>query len=142
MGENPRNFTYDTDGNTVSADAKTFTYNQNSRLIRASENGTVAGEYVYNALGQRVIKTSGGKTAVFLYDQAGNLTAEADETGEILNEYIWLSGRLLASFRKDTAVEAFAETAPDTLNINSRGTLTCFIELPEDMTLLILLLIP
>ncbi len=56
---------------------------------------------MYNAFGQRVIKSASGNTTIFLYDPTGNLIAEADETGEIVNEYIWLNGRLLAGVKKE-----------------------------------------
>lgn len=108
------------------------------RLITAAEKDTLLGEYVYNALGQRTVKASGDASTIYLYDQAGNLIAGSDETGQIQNEYIWLNGRLLAVTKKQnivTAVETVVDIDPDTLNIKSNGTLTCFIELPDGSAL-------
>ena len=52
-GPNPASFTSDANGNTLSENAKLFTYNQNQRLIQAA--ATQTGNYVYNANGQRVV---------------------------------------------------------------------------------------
>ncbi|MBI4691568.1 MAG: fibronectin type III domain-containing protein, partial [Nitrospirae bacterium] len=83
-------FSYDNNGNTVTDNQKTYIYNQNQRLIKAVENGDTLGEYVYNANGQRVKKTVDGKVTYYLYDQSGNLIEEADETGQINADYIYL----------------------------------------------------
>ncbi|MBW2342384.1 MAG: hypothetical protein JRF50_18980 [Deltaproteobacteria bacterium] len=58
-GANPTSFAYDANGNTTALGSKTLIYNQNNRLIRSEENGNILGEYTYNGLGQRVIKTVG-----------------------------------------------------------------------------------
>ncbi|MBF0258478.1 MAG: RHS repeat protein, partial [Desulfamplus sp.] len=82
-GANPRTFSYDANGNTTSSDGMIFTWDHSNRLVStASENGSsqnpsLISEYVYNAFGQRVIKISGGSTTHFVYDQSGNLIAEA-----------------------------------------------------------------
>ncbi|NVL90429.1 MAG: RHS repeat protein [Desulfobacterales bacterium] len=132
-GANPMTFAYDANGNTTSMGDEVFVYNQNNRLVEAAENGITAGEYVYNALGQRATKTANGQTTVFIYDQQGNLIAEADNDGEIVNAYIYLNGRLLAGVKSGIeTIEAAIDIAPDTLNINSKGRwITCYIELAE-----------
>lgn len=84
-------------GNATAINGRAFTYNQNNRLIQAAENGEIVGEYIYNALGQRAVKTAGGRTTIFLYDFSGNLIAEADAAGRIQSEYAWLNSRLLTA---------------------------------------------
>jgi len=110
-----------------------LTYNDNNRLIHVAENGFVLGGYTYNALGQRVIKTSDGQTTIYMYDQQGNLIAEADDEGNISKEYIWLEGRLLAAVKSGKIqIEAMVDIDPDTLNLNSNGNwITAYIDLPE-----------
>lgn len=49
-----------------------------------------AASYTYNALGQRVSKTVGGTTTLFVYDLAGKLLAELDEQGRPVREHILL----------------------------------------------------
>ena len=129
--EESRIFSYDAAGNITGINSRSFVYDQNSRLIRAAENGTVSGEYVYNAFGQRAVKTAGGETTVFLYGSEGNLIAESDEKGRIVSEYIWFNGQLLASFKTGTVTEAAVDIDPDTLNLSSKGMMTCFIGLSE-----------
>ena len=60
-------------------------------------------EYVYNALGQRVIKTRKGvfvnpdRSVHFIYDQLGQVIAEIDgDTGETMREYIYVNGQQVA----------------------------------------------
>ncbi|MBW2021145.1 MAG: RHS domain-containing protein [Deltaproteobacteria bacterium] len=132
-GPNPVVFSYDANGNTTGMGDKIFVYNQNNRLIKAAEGDITIGEYIYNALGQRAIKTADGQRTLFIYDQQGNLIAEADNDGNIVNEYIYLDGRLMAGVKSGIKViEATIDIDPDTLNINSKGRwITCYIELPE-----------
>jgi hypothetical protein len=48
-GASPLSFTLDANGNTTTENTKTFTYNQNNRLIKATESGATKGEYTFNA---------------------------------------------------------------------------------------------
>ena len=89
---------YNANGNVSAIGDKTFIYDQNNRLIEAKEAGSVKGQYAYNGLGQRTVKIAGGKTTLFIYDKDGNLIAEADETGKIQTEYVYLDGQKLAKF--------------------------------------------
>ena len=50
--------TYDARGNTTALGDMTLTYNQENRLAQVDGDG-VATSYVYNGMGQRVIKTTG-----------------------------------------------------------------------------------
>jgi RHS repeat-associated protein len=86
----PVNFTYDANGNITGIGNRTFIYNQNNRLVRAEENSTILGEYVYNGFGQRVIKTANGVTTAFLYDFNGNLIAESQADGTVTSEYLYM----------------------------------------------------
>ena len=95
-GPSPLAFSLDSNGNTTSENAKTYTYNQNNRLIKATESGTMKGEYAYSASGQRATKTAGGTTTVYHHDQSGNLIAETTSAGATVAEYIWLESQPLA----------------------------------------------
>jgi len=97
-GPNPVTFTYDQNGNTTAIGNKSLIYNQNNRLIHSEENGTTLGEYTYNGLGQRVKKVTEGQTILFIYDKDGNIITEADDKGNILREYVYLNGKILAQF--------------------------------------------
>ena len=86
------NYVYDAAGNPTGIGSTTLVYNQSNRLIRVEENSTTTGEYVYNALGQRVIKTAGGTLTVFQYDFDGNVISEARTDGSIDRDYLYLGG--------------------------------------------------
>jgi RHS repeat-associated protein len=83
-------YKYDANGNITGIGNKVLTYNQNNRLVRVEENSTILGEYVYNGLGQRVIKTADGVTTIFIYDFDGNLIAESQMDGTIISEYLYM----------------------------------------------------
>jgi len=85
----PVAYTYDANGNITGIANKVLTYNQNNRLVRVQENGGILGEYTYNGLGQRVIKTAGGVTTVFHYDFNGNIIAESDMNGNFTYEHLY-----------------------------------------------------
>ncbi len=83
----------------IAAGSRTLIYNQDNRLSRVLENGEVLGEYVYNAFGQRVKKTTAAGVTVFLYDFDGNLIAEyqgSPWTSSLIAEYLYFGGNCLA----------------------------------------------
>ncbi len=92
----PVAYTYDANGDITGIGNRVLTYNQNNRLVRVEEDSTILGEYVYNGLGQRVIKTANGVTAIFLYDFDGNLIAESQADGTITSEYLYMGTSRLA----------------------------------------------
>jgi RHS repeat-associated protein len=92
----PVAFTYDANGNVTGIGNKVFTYNQNHRLVRVEEDSTIIGEYVYDGLGQRVIKTADGVTTIFLFDFDGNLIAESQDDGTIASEYLYMGTSRIA----------------------------------------------
>ena len=94
-GEKMFNFSYDNNGNTTAENNKQYIYNQNQRLTQVTDSSTVLGEYVYNAKGQRSVKTVNGQTTVFHYAQKGLLIAESTLSGTITAEYVYLNGQPL-----------------------------------------------
>ena len=77
------------------ASVRTLGYDDRNRLVSIDDGGGSLGTYLYNALGQRVIKTAGGTTSHFHYDQNGQLIAESDNTGAVLREYLFANGTLV-----------------------------------------------
>jgi YD repeat-containing protein len=84
-GAAPRAFAFDAAGNTVSDGATTWTYGGNNRPTQA---GAVS--FAINALGQRVKKSAGSSVTRFVYDEAGRLWGEYDDSGGLIAETIWL----------------------------------------------------
>jgi RHS repeat-associated protein len=100
-GEKTFSFNYDSNGNTTGENTKQYIYSQNQRLTQVTDTGTVLGEYVYNAKGQRVKKTVNGQTTVFHYDQNGLMISESLSTGNITAEYVYLNGQPLAKIENN-----------------------------------------
>jgi RHS repeat-associated protein len=65
-------------------------------LIRVEEQGSTLGEYVYNGLGQRVIKEVNAESTLFHYDFNGNLIAESQADGIFTSEYLYIGQARLA----------------------------------------------
>ena len=102
-----RSLTYDDAGNvltdTKSGVTTTYTYNHAGRMSALTMDSDDHGPYLYNGFGQLVSRqvTTGVSTSTIhmIYDQDGNLIAEADATtGDIVREYVWFDGRPIAVY--------------------------------------------
>ncbi len=89
-------FTFDSNGNTYTENAKEFIYNQNQRLIRVTDGGVTKGEYTFNGNGQRVKKVVNGTTTIFHYSLSGQLIVESNSAGATTSEYVYLNSQPLA----------------------------------------------
>ncbi|MEP6019201.1 MAG: RHS repeat-associated core domain-containing protein [Paracoccaceae bacterium] len=98
-----RGFTYDAAGNVIydnrNGQGYGYTYDAANRMESFSINGVVQEEYLYNAMGQQVVRrmTQAGKTIHVIHDLDGNRLAEyeidnATGTRTLLQEYIWFDG--------------------------------------------------
>ena len=67
VGDTATAYTYDANGNTLTAGDKTYTYNTRGQQTGYS-NGTTAAAYAYNPSGLRNVKTVGGSTKYFVYN--------------------------------------------------------------------------
>ena len=76
--------------------------------VSEAQGGSATVDYTYNALGQRVTKTSGANVTHYIYDQVGQLIAEMDgATGQTVREYVYVNGEQMAVIDDtDTANEA------------------------------------
>ncbi|MEJ2046914.1 MAG: hypothetical protein P8X92_02245, partial [Dehalococcoidia bacterium] len=95
-GTTAQSYTYDANGAITGIGEKSFIYGQNNRLIQASENGSLMGEYTYNGAGQRVIKRASEDTTIYHYDKDGNLISESMSDGTIVASYVYLGTTRLA----------------------------------------------
>ena len=94
-GTPPATYTHDATGNITSDGQSTYAYDARGRM-KSATTGLGTTTYRVNALGQRVRKTSGTTDVIFAYDTAGHLIAEADASGAIQREYLWLDDTPLA----------------------------------------------
>lgn len=72
---------------------RSYLYDDFNRLTQARNGGTVLGNYLYNAFGQRAWKSSSSGTWHFIHGPGGELLYEA---GSVPTAYAWLDGELLA----------------------------------------------
>jgi RHS repeat-associated protein len=81
------------------ATALAFTYNNANRLVAIQSSGLPLASYAVSALGQRVSKTVGGVTTLFVYDEQGHLLGEYDGSGNLIQETVWLEDLPVATLR-------------------------------------------
>jgi RHS repeat-associated protein len=95
-------YTYDAAGNMTADGNHTYTYDAENRLTTVDGGATAT--YVYDAEGQRVLKTTGGVTTAYLYDPAGNVIAETNG-GDTLNiGYAYAGSQLVAEYEGGTTL--------------------------------------
>lgn len=83
-------FQYDADGNVISGNGWTYTYNEENKVI-TMVNATDSWSFSYDGLGNRVSSVHNGKTTRYLIDPFGygNIAAEFDGSGTLLAHYIY-----------------------------------------------------
>jgi YD repeat-containing protein len=89
---NSNTYGYDTDGNLISkTDASgswSYSWDYENRLKQASKSGGVTVTYAYDALGQRIQRTSStGGTEKFVYDGA-DILRDLDGSGATIADYL------------------------------------------------------
>jgi len=94
-GRGVSHYAHDANGNIISDGLYSYSFNANNQLITV-RNGSVRGEYLYNAKGQRVKKVAAGKTTIYHYDLEGNLIAETAANGSLIAGYVYAGGNRLA----------------------------------------------
>lgn len=77
---------------------------------------------VPNALGQRIRKSSGGSTRLFVYDESGRLVGEYDQTGALIQETVWLGDIPVATLRPAGTGVSIYYVHTDQLNTPRRIT--------------------
>lgn len=95
-----RTYSYDNSGNTTSDGTATFAYNDAGRMVSVTK-ASVTTTYALNALGQRVKKTTAGSSQYFVYSDAGQPIGEYDNSGNLIQETIWLGGIPVGTIKLD-----------------------------------------
>ena len=75
---------------------RTYSYDDTGRLDEVFDSGVPVASYVHNAHGQRVAKTVGTDTTVYVYDLNGRLIAEHDASGTLIRDYVRLGATPIA----------------------------------------------
>ena len=111
----------DNNGNTLNNGNWSYTWTPHNRLKSATESATLKASFQYNGLGQRNQKTNTqtNKSRYYLYGLNGELLAETDQDGNVLMEYLYLNGQLLASYTPDTDADGIPDQQDTSLPSNS-----------------------
>lgn len=99
-GNQWRNFSHDALGNLSSESrwdgSRGYGYDAFNRTSSVTVNGSVVGQYLSNALNQRVLKVSPSGSTRYVYGPSGELLAEI---GPQTTSYVWVQGQLLGLVR-------------------------------------------
>lgn len=130
-------WTYDADGNratsngapgpSYSASSLTLGYNNRGRLSSVTTS-SAATAYLYDALGQRIQKSTGNATTttatVFIYDEGGHLLGEYDGSGNLIEETVWVDDLPVATLQPNGTVTQVSSTSSPTPIPISKGNLS------------------
>ncbi|MHA6883721.1 RHS repeat-associated core domain-containing protein [Ralstonia pseudosolanacearum] len=102
---------YDAAGNQTGDGATTYSYSDRGRLASVTKNG-ITTSYLYNGLEQRVVKSGTnvptGATR-YVYDEAGHLIGEYDQSGNAIQETVYLGDTPIATIKNRTAYYIYAD---------------------------------
>ncbi|WP_423815663.1 RHS repeat-associated core domain-containing protein [Ralstonia solanacearum species complex bacterium KE056] len=102
---------YDAAGSLTSDGTVTYSYSDRGRLASVTKNGTTT-SYLYNALGQRVVKSGtnvpSGATR-YVYDEVGHLIGEYDQSGNAIQETVYLGDAPIATIKNGTPYYIYAD---------------------------------
>ena len=99
-GGEPASYTYRGEGGLTGGNWQGATYSLGydslDNLVSYSSSSAVLAAFAYDGDGQRTIKTASGSATVYHYDLAGQVISEDDGNGNVLADYVYLNGKLIA----------------------------------------------
>nr|CBJ53278.1 protein of unknown function [Ralstonia solanacearum CFBP2957] len=102
---------YDAAGNQTGDGTTTYSYSDRGRLASVTKNG-ITTSYLYNGLEQRVVKSGSnvptGATR-YVYDEAGHLIGEYDQSGNAIQETVYLGDTPIATLKNGTPYYIYAD---------------------------------
>jgi YD repeat-containing protein len=107
-------FSYDNNGNTLTAGSFTYTYTPQNQVETATGGG-VNVAYAYDADEQRVRKSSAGSTTYAIRGLQGDLLTEWKDPGTAagrIRDYVYLGTRLLAGVARNSPLDPGGVNAP------------------------------
>jgi RHS repeat-associated protein len=108
------NASLDNNGNMLDLGDRGYSYTKHNRLFEVYDGGVLKATYLYNGLGQRISKILPDSTGkYFIYDTDGKLMAETDINGNVLFEYLYLNGQLLAKYTPDSDSDGISNYEED-----------------------------
>lgn len=99
-GGEPASYSYNGNGalssGTWQGVSYTLEYDKFDNVKTYKSGTTILAEFGYDGDGMRVIKTSDTKTTVYHYDQGGRVISEDEGNGNLIADYVYLNGKLVA----------------------------------------------
>ncbi|MDO3520323.1 RHS repeat-associated core domain-containing protein [Ralstonia pseudosolanacearum] len=102
---------YDAAGNLTGDGTTTYSYSDRGRLASVSKSGTTT-SYLYNGLGWRVVKSGTGVptgSTRYVYDDVGHLIGEYDQSGNAIQETVYLGDTPVATIKNGTPYYIYAD---------------------------------
>ncbi|MGC5887898.1 RHS repeat domain-containing protein [Ralstonia pseudosolanacearum] len=102
---------YDAAGNLTSDGTTTYSYSDRGRLASVAKSGTTT-NYLYNGLGWRVVKSGTGVptgATRYVYDDVGHLLGEYDQSGNAIQETVYLGDTPVATVKNGTPYYIYAD---------------------------------
>ncbi len=100
VGTETTDYLYDNAGNQQNLGNNDLIWSQDNRLVEVNKVSrkkvTNIGVYGYDGRGLRTIRTAGGEAVHSIYGMDGNILLESDDSGTVINEYVYLNGVRLA----------------------------------------------
>ncbi len=110
-GPTPTANSYDATGNQTGDGSTTYSYSDRGRLASVTKNG-ITTSYLYNGLEQRVVKSGtnvpSGATR-YVYDEAGHLIGEYDQSGNAIQETVYLGDTPVVTIKNATPYYIYAD---------------------------------
>ncbi|WP_275761197.1 RHS repeat domain-containing protein [Ralstonia pseudosolanacearum] len=102
---------YDAAGNQTGDGSTTYSYSDRGRLASVTKHG-ITTSYLYNGLEQRVVKSGSnvptGATR-YVYDEADHLIGEYDQSGNAIEETVYLGDTPIATVKNGTPYYIYAD---------------------------------
>ena len=99
-GGEPASFSYNTYGSltglTQQGNSYSLVYDLLNNLTSYKLGAASLADFTYDGDGMRVTKTADGKTTVYHHDQNGVVLSETDSSGNLISDYVYLNGKLIA----------------------------------------------
>ncbi len=122
-GGEPATFSYQGNGNLSQLQKSGSTYNLTydgfGNLTEFASAGNPLAEFEYDGDGMRIKKTTSGKTILYHYDQGGRVISENDENNNLIGDYVYANGKLIA---KVVNTDLILPGVPDSLTAAAIST--------------------
>ena len=106
-------YSFNGDGDMTAGGGMSFEYDGFHHLKQVERAGSLLATYGYDADGQRVYKSTGGKTTIYVNNSQGQTLSELGTDGASLEDYIYLGDTMIAKVSYNRAGDIFRDGSRD-----------------------------